>query len=100
MANSRAKSVMGGKKSGKRTGRKVREMHVKPGKSGGYVVKHDLEPQSKEDMMNAMMSGGDQSSQEEHSVPNLEAMQAHIAQHLPEQSGDEGDAQNSQEGAG
>jgi hypothetical protein len=84
MAESRAKSAMSGKKSSKkRTGRKVREMHIKPGKSGGYLVRHDLEPQSKEDMMNAMQ-GGD-SNTEDHSVPDLASMQSHIAEHMPEQ---------------
>lgn len=80
---SRAKSAMSGKKSSKkRTGRKVREMHIKPGKSGGYLVRHDLEPQSKDDMMNAMQ-GGD-SNTEDHSVPDLPSMQAHIAEHMPD----------------
>ena len=86
MKESRAKSAMGGKSS-KRSGRKVREMHIRPGKSGGYLVKHDLESPSKEDMMNAMM-GGDQSSQEEHSVPDLASLQQHVGQHLPEQVAD------------
>jgi len=86
MKESRAKSAMGGKSS-KRSGRKVREMHIRPGKSGGYLVKHDLESPSKEDMMNAMM-GGDQSNQEEHSVPDLAGMQQHLAQHMPEQVAD------------
>lgn len=82
---SRAKSAMGGKKSSrKRTGRKVREMHIKRGKSGGYIVRHDLEPQSKQDMMNSMMD--DQSNTEDHSVPNLAAMQDHLASHMPEES--------------
>ena len=80
---------MGGKKS-KTSHRKVREMRIRPGKSGGYVVHHDLEPQSKEDLMNMMQGGGmDQSNSEEHSVPNLAAMQQHIGQHMPEQMGDE-----------
>jgi hypothetical protein len=89
MKTSRAHAAMGGKKSGKRTGRKVRGMYVKPGKSGGYVVKHDLEPQSKEDAMNAMMGGQDSPNTEEHAVPDLASMQAHLAQHLPEQNGEE-----------
>lgn len=85
---SRAKSAMSGKKSSKkRTGRKVREMHIRPGKSGGYIVRHDLEPHSKEDIMNAIQSGDN--NMEEHAVPDMDSLKDHIEQNLPEQGSEE-----------
>lgn len=86
---SRVRSTLGSKKSGKRTGRKVKEMHIRPGKSGGYIVKHDLEPQQS-DASNPMMGGGMDQNTEEHAVGSMQDLQNHIQQNMPEQMPEEG----------
>lgn len=82
MKDSHAKSAMVGKKSSKK--RKVKEMHIRAGKSGGFIVRHDLHPKSKKDEMDAMMSGaGADQNTEEHVVPDMPALQQHMADNSP-----------------
>jgi hypothetical protein len=75
---SRAKSAMGGK-SGKRTGKPVHHMHIRRGKSGGFVVEHPNQNSAAQ-----MMSGAD-SGPEQHSVPDLQALHAHLDSHMGDQ---------------
>lgn len=93
---SRAKSAMSGghKSSGKRTGRPTHGMHIKRGKSGGFIAKHEQDPAD----MAAVMGGGN----DEHAIPDLQALHNHIDQHFGDQpeAGSEPDAQGMAQAGG
>lgn len=80
---SRAHAAMGGKKSSKKhsSGKKVIEIHIRPGKSGGFIVKHDLKHDDKD-----VMGGVPMPTSEEHVVPDMPSLQQHLADHMPESS--------------
>jgi hypothetical protein len=73
MAKDRVSEVMGGKKSSKKPakkkgGKKTKGMHVRKATSGGYIAKHDAPEPGAE--------------QEEHALPDMAALQEHMAQNL------------------
>ncbi len=73
---SRAHAAMGGKKSDKKhsSGKKVIEIHIRPGKSGGFIVKHDLKHEDKHNIMgNVPMP-----TSEEHVVPDMPSLINHV----------------------
>ncbi len=75
-SNHRAKSGMGGsKKSKSKSGKKPHSMHIRRGKSGGFIVEHHHMPD--EDGMTAPT--------EEHVVPDLQALQDHVAENMGDQ---------------
>lgn len=65
--------------------RRVREMHIKPGASGGYIARHDEEP-GMADIQGAMAGGGGAPEQPQYPLANAAALHAHIDEHMPEQS--------------
>jgi hypothetical protein len=82
--SSRAKSVLGGKKesekkASKKSGKKPHKIHIRRGKSGGYIAEHHFQNSPDEEMQEP----------EEHVVPDLDSLRAHIAEHL----GDQGPAE-------
>lgn len=84
---SRASDVLGGAghKEGKKK-HKVHAIHSRRAKSGGYIAEHHFQPEEPTE------AGGPTPPTplpEEHVVPNMEALQAHMAQHLPEQEPEE-----------
>jgi len=88
MKKETGKSAMS-KGKAKKPRRKVREMHIKPGHAGGYIVRHDEEPDPAE-MMNPG-AGAQESPQ--FPIQNAAALHAHIDEHMPEQT------EEAQEGA-
>lgn len=91
---SRAHAAMGGKKSSKKhSGKKVVEIHIRPGKSGGFIVKHDIKPDKKD---NTMMSTADSPSSEEHVVPDMPSLLQHIQDHTPTPDGSDEEDMNPQ----
>jgi hypothetical protein len=71
--NDRVSEVLGGKKPSKKSdkkpakkkgGKKTKGMHVRKADSGGYIAKHD--------------SGPDGQPGEEHALPDMAALQAHM----------------------
>jgi hypothetical protein len=75
---SRAAHVMGGKskKSGSKSGKHPREVHIRRGKSGGFIAKHihDTDP-------GAMAPEPD----EEHVLPDMSALHDHLDQTMGDQ---------------
>jgi len=63
-----AKKVLGGKKKSKKP---VHKMHIRRATSGGFIAEHESMPGSEPMGPN-----------EEHAVPNLEALQQHVAEHF------------------
>ena len=78
-SNSRAHSVLGGshksKSKSKGKGKKPHSMHVKRGKSGGFIVEHHHAP----DEM------GMTPDSESHVLPDLSSLQSHIADNMSDQ---------------
>lgn len=68
-------------KGKKKAHRKVREMHIKPGANGGYIVRHDEEPDPSQ-----VMAGGPTQEPPQFPIQNAAALHAHIDEHMPEQS--------------
>lgn len=80
--STRGKSGMGGgKKSSKKTGKKAHEMHIKRGKSGGFIATHHFDNSGK---------GPDEPPDmpEDHVIPDA----ASLGQHVQDQMGDQGPA--------
>lgn len=73
MAGNRTQSAMGGsrKKSKKKSGARVREMHVRGTANKKYVVRHDYHPNA-----NGMTQPTD-----EHGISNLDELLQHVQQH-------------------
>jgi hypothetical protein len=82
MGESRSKSVLGGKKSEKKSEQKKKsktphEIHVRKGASGGFIAKHHFE------------SNGDESVRpEEHVIPDKQQLLAHMDENFPEEAGE------------
>lgn len=78
---SRARSAMSGgrKASGKRTSGHAHGMRIRRGKSGGFIAKHEQDPAD----MAAVMGGG--GGEDEHAIPDLQALHNHIDQHFGDQ---------------
>jgi hypothetical protein len=86
MKKATGKSAMSKGKAKKH--RKVREMHIKPGAGGGYIARHDLEPDPSE-MAGAgggMAGGGGMQESPQYPLADQAALHAHIDEHMPEQS--------------
>jgi hypothetical protein len=70
------------KKKGKKG--KTKEIHARRADSGGYIAKHDMLP---EEMEGKML----QPPQQEHVLPDIEALKQHMQDHLgPEEEEQEG----------
>jgi hypothetical protein len=71
-AGSRAKSVLGGKgkSKSKSKGHKPHELHIRPGKSGGHIVRHSFKPDA---------DTGATPEDEEHILPDQASMLQHVA---------------------
>jgi hypothetical protein len=63
------------KKPAKKKGKKVKGMHVRKATSGGFIVKHDMSTDKAEPMQ----------EQEEHAIPDMAALHAHMADHMGEE---------------
>ena len=76
-SSSRAKSGMGGKSksSSKKSGKKPHSMHIKRGKSGGFIVTHHHLP----DETGAM------AEPEDHVVPDMDSLQSHVQDGMGDQ---------------
>jgi len=75
-ASSRSKAVLGGKgKSKSKGGKKPHSIHVKRGKSGGFIVTHHHAPDA----------DGQTPEPEDHIVPDLDALQSHVADNMGDQ---------------
>lgn len=70
-SHSRAKSAMGGKKSGS----KPHSIHVRRGKSGGFIAHHHHMPDD----------DGMTPPPEEHVIPDMDSLNAHMAQNMGDQ---------------
>jgi hypothetical protein len=73
----RVSSAMGGSRKKSKTkkkkgGKHVHEMHIRHGASGGYIAKHHFKP------------GADGMPQEpeEHAIPDMDALQQHVADNM------------------
>lgn len=65
------------KKAKKKGGKRVKEMHVRRGASGGYIAKHDFERPT--DAMAQMPES------EEHILPDMNALHDHMDEHMGEE---------------
>lgn len=72
MGAGRKKAASSGKKS------KIHEMHIRMGKSGGYIARHDNEPDKDSDGM-SMMGKSD-----EHVLADKAALLAHVDKNMPD----------------
>ena len=73
-ASSRSKAVLGGKgksKSKGSKGHKPHELHIRPGKSGGHIVRHSFKPDP---------DTGETPEDEEHILPDQASMLQHVAE--------------------
>lgn len=71
---SRAHSVLGGKSKSK--GRHPHSIHVRRGKSGGYIAEHHFKAESPDQPT---------PESEEHVLPDLDALQDHMADNMGDQ---------------
>jgi hypothetical protein len=67
-SSSRAKAAMGSKKSGKKSGKKPHSLHIKRGKSGGFIVTHHHKPSD----------DGSPTDDEDHVIPDLDSLHNHV----------------------
>jgi hypothetical protein len=86
-APSRGKSAMGGdkkssskSKSSKSKSKKPHSIHVRRGKSGGFIAEHHFKSESPDEMT---------PESEEHVVPDIDALKEHMAEHMGDQPGQE-----------
>ena len=90
----RAAAAMGGgkkKESKKKKGKhKVHTIHVSKLDSGGYLAKHDVEPDPNDPTM-----GG---AQPQHAIPDEQGLADHFAEHMP--SGGDNEAAEGEAPAG
>lgn len=68
----RAKNVLGGKSKKKK--KPVHRMNIRHAASGGYIAEHQFKPS---------MNGPAQEP-EEHAIPDMDALKAHVEQHMAE----------------
>lgn len=73
---SRTKSAMSGHEKAKKSGKKPHSIHVRHAASGGYIATHHHKP-SKESML-------DSSEPEDHILPDMQALQQHMADNMPQ----------------
>lgn len=73
---SRAHSVLGGKSKSASKGKKPHSIHVRRGKSGGYIAEHHFKADSPDQPI---------PESEEHVLPDLEALQSHMADNMGDQ---------------
>lgn len=74
--NSRAKSVMGGKKSSsKKSGHRPHHIEIHRGKSGGFIVHHHFKSDA----------GEMPQESEQHVVPDMNSLQSHVADNMGDQ---------------
>ena len=83
--SSRGKSAMGGSKSKskQKSGKKPHSIHVRRGKSGGFIAEHHFKA-SKPDEMTP--------ETEEHVLPDIQSLQDHMAQNMGDQPDQEAEA--------
>lgn len=76
MKESRGKSALSGSghSKSKKSGKKAHGIHVRRGKSGGYILKHDPIPDE---------TG--MTTQDEHVAPDMQSMIAHLQDHFSDQ---------------
>lgn len=72
--NTRSKAGMGGKKSSKKSGKKPHSIHVKRGKSGGFIATHHHQAED-----------GQAPEPEDHVIPDLQSLQSHMAENMGDQ---------------
>lgn len=78
-SSSRAKSSMGSKsKSGKKSGKKPHSIHVRRGKSGGFIAEHHFKNDSTDPSDMAP-------EPEEHVLPDMNSLQSHMAENMGDQ---------------
>ena len=73
---SRAHSVLGGKSKSASKGKHPHSIHVRRGKSGGYIAEHHFKAESPDQPT---------PESEEHVLPDLEALQSHMADNMGDQ---------------
>jgi hypothetical protein len=73
--HTRSKAGMGGKKSSKKSGKKPHSIHIRRGKSGGFIATHHHQADD----------GGQAPEPEDHVVPDLQSLQSHIAENMGDQ---------------
>lgn len=71
-SHSRTKSAMGGKS---KSGGKPHSIHVRRGKSGGFIATHHHKAEE----------GGMAPEPEDHVIPDLDGLQAHMASNMGDQ---------------
>ena len=88
--SSRAKSHMGGGKKSSKSGgskkgghKKVHTMHIRHANNGGYIATHDFESP-------AGGGGGPMPKSEDHILPDMEALQAHVGDHMAQEQEPQG----------
>lgn len=84
MAKEAGKSAMSGKKSKAKHG-KTKEMHIRRGTGGGYIVKHDMEAPDPSEV-SAMGQDMNTPPAQEYPIANHADLQSHVAEHMPDQS--------------
>ena len=72
---SRAHSVLGGKSKSASKGKHPHSIHVRRGKSGGFIVTHHHAPDE----------DGTTPEPEDHVVPDLDSLQSHMAENMGDQ---------------
>lgn len=76
MKASRGKAAMGGGSKGKHKGGKhPHKIHVRRGKSGGFIAEHHFPPGE----------DGQMQEPEEHVLPDMQSLQAHMADNMGDQ---------------
>lgn len=78
-AGSRAKAVLGGKSKKSKTskGKKPHEIHIRRGKSGGFIVRHSFKPEPG--------AQGVMPEDEEHVLPDVDSLQQHVGEAMADQ---------------
>ncbi len=57
--------------------KKVRSIHIRPGASGGFIAKHEMEPEGPDE------SGVTAPPEpNEHVIPDMEALKQHLQEHM------------------
>lgn len=76
MAQKRGESAMGGKKSKSKAKhssvKKPHELHIRKSANGGYIAKH----------VHKATAGAEPPEAEEHTLPDVGALQQHVGEHM------------------
>src|SRR5271170_6333265 len=75
-APSRGKAALGGSRRSKPSGKKPHSIHVRRGKSGGFIATHHHKPDET----------GATPEPEDHVIPDLAGLQNHMADQMGDQS--------------